>query len=154
MHVISSVFVVVNWLLFSFRVFSALDTGGMSFLFPVIGQLSWPLLVIGHESWRTLVNVQAQLADQTVFRLQNVWRSLILRTREHIRVFFCRFTVSLRFFKYSIMEWLDLPMVWNRLWFEIHGLNWLISKVLGWSAKCDYPPRKSCLLDFNFRRLF
>ena len=40
MHVISSVFVVVNWLLFSFRVFSALDTGGMSFLFPVIGQLS------------------------------------------------------------------------------------------------------------------
>lgn len=40
MHVISSVFVVVNWLLFSFRVFYALDTGGMSFLFPVIGQLS------------------------------------------------------------------------------------------------------------------
>ena len=23
--------------------------------------------MIGHESWRTLVNVQAQLADQTVF---------------------------------------------------------------------------------------
>ena len=37
---------------------------------------------------------------------------------------------------------------------KIHGLNWLISKVLGWSAKCDYPPRKSCLLDFNLRRLF